>query len=231
MTPHSIAITNQLSWLPASAAPAAVGLPPGYAAYLKVLPPLGIDRSVPIAAYSFAQKTVAELHARVAFWNKYGIVRGQPAANQLAAITYREVAASLGLLYDAQFDSDAIARAYGGWPPHLGSSPALRAAFVQQLVQAFGATTPAYFYGIAEEGNGEWDKDGFPVDWLKQGRLADLPAVVGEDGLLPTYFFAADHSWCCYQGELADLVVGCAAPLARVLLAQPGLEVVPLAAF
>ena len=234
MCRQPVALTDQLTWLPVAAgtsADAAPGLPIGYAAYLKVLPPLGIDHSIPIAEYSFAQKTVSELNARVAFWDKYGISQGQPAASKLVGITYREVATSLGLVYDAQFGSAAIVRAYGGWPPHLGSSPALQAAFLQQLTRALGATTPAYFYGSAAEGNGDWDKDGFPIDWLQQGQLADLPGVVGEGGLLPTYCFAADHSWCCYQGELADLVVGCAAPLARVLLAQPGLEVLPLTAF
>ncbi|WP_460585743.1 hypothetical protein [Hymenobacter arcticus] len=234
MSLQTVPITDQLAWLPqtpATAAPAAPGLPPGYAAYLKLLPPLGIDLSVPIAEYSFAQRTVAELNARAAFWKKYGIVQGQPSANRLETITYREVAAALDLVFDAQFSGADIARAYGGWPPHLGSSPALEAAFVQQLIQALGSATAVYFYGSAEEGNGYRSSDGFPADWLTYGLLADLPEVREESGGLPTYFFAADHSWCFYQGESADLVVGCAAPLAQALLAQAGLEALPLTTF
>ena len=76
---HYVTITDQLTWLPdhaGSAAPTVPGLPAGYEAYLKLLPPLGIDRSVPIAEYSFARGSVAELNARVAFWNKHGIVQG-----------------------------------------------------------------------------------------------------------------------------------------------------------
>ena len=153
---HYVTITDQLDWLPEHAGTAtAPGLPAGYGAYLKLLPPLGIDRSVPIAEYSFACGSVAELNARVAFWNKYGIVQGQPAASHLQPITHQELATSLGLPYNVEFDSAAISRAYGGhWPPYLGSSSLFTAAFAQRLTQAMGPATEAYFYGSQEEGNG-----------------------------------------------------------------------------
>lgn len=231
---QSVAITDQLTWLPqtpVAAAPSAPGLPPGYAVYLKLLPPLGIDRNVPIAEYSFAQRTVNDLNARAAFWNKYGIVQGQPSANRLETITYREVAASLGLVFDAQFSSADIARAYGGWPPHLGSSPALEATFIQRIIQVLGPATTTYFYGSEEEGNVYWGDDGFPTDWLMCGLLADLPEVHEQSGRIPTYFFAADHSWCFYQGESTDLIVGCTAPLAQALLARAELEALRLTGF
>ncbi len=226
-----IPIADQLNWLPRTpyaAVAVAPGLPPGYEVYLQLLPPLGIDRSIPIAEYSFATKTVAELNARVAFWDKYGIVLGQPSPEKLEAITYREVAASLDLNYDAQISGAAIARAYGSWPPHLGSSPALEAAFVQQLLQGIGPTVESYFHGADEEGNGHWESDDSRADWLKHGLSADLPEICRWGGRPPTYFFAADHSWCFYQSEEAPMVVGCAKHLAQALLAQPKLEILSL---
>lgn len=233
MSLQSITITDQLDWLPtipSAAAPVAPGLPQGYTAYLRILPPLGIDRSIPIAEYSLAKKTVAELNARVAFWNKYWIVQGQPSPSRLTPISYREVATSMGLAYDALFSSADIARAYGAWPPNLGSSPALEKAFVQQLLQVLGPATETYFYGSAEDGNGRWGDDGFREDWLQFGLTADLPSIYESNNQSPTYIFAADRAWCFYQSELADLVVGCNISLAQALLAQPGLEALPLVA-
>ena len=226
---HYVTITDQLAWLPdhtGTAAATVPGLPAGYRAYLKLLPPLGIDRSVPITEYSFACGSVAELNARAAFWTKYGIVQGQPAASRLQPITHQEIAASLGLAYGIDFDSAAISRAYGGhWPPYLGSSSLFTAAFAQRLTQVMGPATEAYFYGSQEEGNGIWDSDGCPADWLALGTLADLPEIYREDSAFPTYVFAADHSWCFYQAELVDwLAFGGPAEVANVLLASPGME-------
>jgi hypothetical protein len=224
-----VAIASQLAWLPENASGAAAawpGVPAGYGAYLKLLLPLGIDSSVPIAGYSFACSTVAALNARAAFWNNYGIVAGQPTASRLQPITHREVAATLGLPYDADFGRAAISRAYGGhWPPHLGSSALLTEAFAQQLAQLLGPATGAYFYGSPEEGNYSWDASGSPVSWLEMGTLADLPAVYRRDGAFPTYVFAADHSWCLYQAEDEEwLAFGGTVDLADVLLAQQDLE-------
>jgi len=223
-----VAITSQLAWLPenASGAAALPGLPAGYGACLKLLLPLGIDASVPIADYSFARSTVAELNARAAFWNKYGIMAGQPTAGRLQPITHREVAATLDLPYDADFGRAAISQAYGGhWPPHLGSSPLLTEAFAQQLAQLLGPATEAYFYGSQTEGNYAWDDNGFPSSWLEMGTLADLPAVYRRDEAFPTYVFATDHSWCLYQAEDEDwLAFGGPTDLADVLLAQQDLE-------
>ena len=229
MSLQRVPITDQLAWLPddTAATPAALaGLPTGYEVYLKLLLPLGIDRSVPIAEYSFACGTVAELNARAAFWNKYGIVLGQPAASCLQPITHRAVAASLGLPYDANSGGAAISRAYGGhWPPHLGSSSLLNEAFVQQLAQLLGPATETYFYGSWEEGNYDWDDNGLPISWLEAGTLADLPEVYRRDDAFPTYTFAADHSWCLYQAENEDwLAFGGTADLANRLLAQQDLE-------
>ena len=222
-----VAITSQLAWLPEnmSGATALPELPAGYGAYLKLLLPLGIDTSVPLADYSFARNTVAELNARAAFWHKHGIVMGQPTASRLQPITHRAVAAALGLPYDAAFSSAAIRQAYGGhWPLHLDSSSLLTEAFAQQLAQLLGAATETYFYGSPEEGNADWDASGLPVSWLRMGTLADLPTVYRRDGVFPTYVFAADHSWCLYQAEDEDwLAFGGTTGLADVLLAQQDL--------
>lgn len=228
MSLQRVAITNQLAWLPGNAGVAAVlpGLPVGYEAYLKLLLPLGIDRDVPIADYSFARSTVAELSARAAFWNKHGIVVGQPMASRLQPITHREVAATLGLPYDVGFSRAAISQAYGGhWPPHLGSSSLLTEAFACQLTQLLGAAAEVYFYGSHKEGNYAWDDSGLPNNWLELGTLADLLAVYQRDGVFPTYVFAADHSWCLYQAEDEDwLAFGGTTSLAHMLLVYQELE-------
>jgi|GEM_PF-2568057 len=229
MSLQRVAITGQLAWLPSDTeiAPAALaGLPADYEAYLKLPLPLEIDTSVPIADYSFARSTVAELNARAAFWNKYGIVAGQPTASRLQPITCREVAASLDLPYNADFGRAAISRAYGGhWPPHLGSSSLLTEAFAQQLAQLLGPATEVYFYGSQEEGNYDWGASGCPSSWLGMGTLADLPEVCQRADAFPTYVFAADHSWCLYQAEDEDwLAFGGTTDLANRLLAQQDLE-------
>ncbi len=229
MPAHAVPITDQLAWLPAHTGIAAKilpALPAGYEAYLKLLPPLGIDRSIPVTEYSFACRTVAELNARAAFWNEYEIVQGQPTASRLQRISYQEIATSLGLRYDADFGNAAISRAYGGqWPPHLGSSPLLMEAFAQQLALLIGATTAAYFYGSQDEGNSDWGSDGLPADWLAMGPLADLPKVYRRDSTFPTYVFAADHSWCLYQAESVEwLALGCTTSLADGLLRQADVE-------
>lgn len=220
-------ISNQLSWLPThshNAAAACPDLPSGYDAYLKLLIPLGIDLSVPIAAYSFAKRTIADLNARAAFWNTYHIQQGQPEAARLQPITYRELSTTLGLAYEATLDSAAIQRHYGDWPPHLGSSAKLEEAFVRQLVHVLGPQQPAYFYGSAEEGDGVWDEHGFRQDWFAQGQVADLVTVFQEHGKLPAYCFAPDHSWCLYQGEVGWMALGCTAALAHTFLEHATIE-------
>jgi hypothetical protein len=157
MTLRTLPIRDQLGWLPTHpqlAAASCPALPRGYDVYLKLLPPLGIDPSVPIASYSFATRTSADLNTRAAFWATHHIQRGQPDPTRLQPITYRQVSAQLGLAYEASLDSAAIRRHYGEWPPHLGSSAVLEEAFVRQLVQLLGPQQPAYLYGAAEEGNG-----------------------------------------------------------------------------
>ena len=229
-----VAITSQLAWLPenTSGAAALSGLPAGCGTYLKLLLPLGVDTSVPLADYSFACSTVAELNTRAAFWNKYGIVKGQPKTSRLRPITNRAIAAMLGLPYDAAFSSAVISQAYGGhWPPHLSSSSLLTEGFAQQLAQLMGPATETYFYGSPEEGNADWDASGLLVSWLAIGTLADLPAVYRRDGVFPTYVFAADHSWCLYQAEDEDwLAFGGPTDLADVLLAQQDLAAFRLTA-
>ncbi|MCB2380541.1 hypothetical protein LGH70_23305 [Hymenobacter sp. BT635] len=214
-----------LDWLPvASNVPAFLGLPLGFAAYLKLLPPLGIDRSVPMVNYSFAVRTVEQLNARAAFWTKHGIVTGQPAPDRLTPISYRQVAAEMGVAYTPEFGNVAIQRAYGGWPPHLGSSLSLEVALVQQLVAVLGSQTDTYFFGSEDEGNYRWDTEGFPTDWLEQGKARDLVDLYQQERRWPTYTFAADRAWCLYQGEDQELVLGCSLTLAQQLLTHPTVE-------
>jgi hypothetical protein len=227
MTLQALSITDQLSWLPTQpqqAATACPALPSGYDAYLKLLLPLGIDPSVPIASYSFAKRTIVDLTARAAFWDTYHIQRGQPDPTRLRPITYREVSTRLGVVYDAAFDSEAIRRHYGEWPPHLGTCVALEEDFVRQLVHILGPQQPAYLYGSADEGNGVWDAAGFRQDWLGQGHVADLVTVYQQQGQLPTCCFAPDHTWCLYQGEVEWVALGCAASVAHAFLAEATIE-------
>lgn len=227
MTLRTLPITDQLGWLPTHPSQAAIScaaLPRGYDVYLKLLFPLGIDPTVPIASYSFAKRTSADLNARAAFWDRYHIQRGQPDPARLQPITYREVSTQLGLAYDATLDREAIRRHYGEWPPHVGSSVALEEAFVQQLVHLLSPQQPVYCYGAMDEGNGVWDAEGFPQDWLAQGQVVDLVTLYQQQGQLPTYCFAPDHTWCLYQGEVEWVALGCAAPLAQAFLAEATLE-------
>ncbi|GAA4038760.1 hypothetical protein GCM10022409_25510 [Hymenobacter glaciei] len=222
-------ITNQLEWLPVKREGIAfdlLGLPAGFDAYLKILHPIGVDRSIPITAYSFAKRTIADLNTRAAFWDKYGIANGKPEPSKLENVSYREIAASLGIAYNSEFNSETIQQFYGEWPPHLGSSIALEEAFVQQIIQILGPETETYFYGSVEEGTYHLDNDGLPVEWLQQGVASDLLEVYRRDSQLPTYLFAVDHSWCLYQGEWIDWVaVGCSAHVTHALMAHPSLEV------
>lgn len=228
MTLRTLPITDQLGWLPIypqQAAAACPALPSGYDMYLKLLSPLGVDPSVPIASYSFATRTTADLNTRATFWDTHHIQRGRPDPTRLQPTTYYDVSTQLGLAYDAALDSEAIRRYYGEWPPHLGSNAALEEAFVQQLIQVLGPQQPAYFYGAADEGNGSWDAAGFPQDWLAQGQVAELLTLYQQQGQLPTYCFAPDHTWCLYQGEGEWIALGCAALLAQAFLAAATLEV------
>jgi hypothetical protein len=227
MALQALSITDQLHWLPTQpphGATVCPVLPSGYDTYLKLLLPLGVDPDVPIAAYSFAKRTVADLNARAAFWDTYHIQRGQPNPARLQPITYREVSTQLGVGYDASFDSTAIRRHYGEWPPHLGSCAALEEAFVRQLVHVLGPQQPAYLYGAADEGNGVWDAEGFRQDWLAQGQVADLVTVYQQQSQLPTYCFAPDHTWCLYQGEVEWVALGCAASVAHTFLTEATIE-------
>jgi hypothetical protein len=232
---NSVPITDQLEWLPLkgeSKAADLLGLPAAFDAYLKILPPLGIDRSIPITAYSFAKRTIIDLNARAAFWDKHGIINGKPGPGKLEKISYRELAAGLGLAYNSEFNSEIIRQFYGEWPPHLGSSAALEEDFVQQITQVLGPKTETYFYGSVEEGNYHWDNDRLPVEWLQQGIASDLLEVYRRDNQLPTYLFATDHSWCLYQGEWNNWVaIGCAAHIANELMTHPGLEAFYLNSF
>ena len=229
MSLYPIPISEQLDWLAINRDNAAnnlFGLPAIFEAYLKILPPLGIDYSVPIADYSFTKRTVADLNVRAVFWNQHNIINGQPNPEHLESITYREVAGILGLKYNAEFDSNSIRRFYGEWPPHLGSSTALNEAFAQQLAQTLGPESDAYFHGSIDEGNYDWDNDGFPTDWLELGTVGDLLIVHRRDGQLPTYTFSTNRAWCLYQSESTDsVVIGCAAHVAQALLTNPCLEV------
>ncbi|TGE21024.1 hypothetical protein [Hymenobacter metallicola] len=227
-----VPITDQLGWLPptvSEAAPGSLGVPQGYDAYVKLFPVLGIDRSIPLASYSFACTSVADLNARVAFWNTYGIHQGGPPAERVERITYREAAALAGMPAQVPVSWEAICDFHGERPPNLGSSPTLEEAFIEHLVQVLGATTDTFFHGSVEEGNYRWDAEDMPVDWLERGICADLLSVYQRDNALPTYMFAADHAWCLYQAEWVSWsVIGCSAPLALALLQHSYLETLPL---
>lgn len=226
---YPVSDCSPLDWLPlTSEVPAVSGLPVGFAAYLKLLPPLGIDRSVPLANYSFAARTVEQLNARAAFWTKHGIVLGQPASDRLTAITYRQVAAELGVAYTPAFGNEAIHHAYGGWPPHLGSGLSLEVAFAQQLVAVLGPRTDTYFFGSVEEGNYRFDAEGMPTDWLEQGQAGDVIDLYQQERRWPTYTFAADRTWCLYQGEDQELALGCSRVIAQQLQTHPAWETWPL---
>lgn len=229
MSRRPVPDTSPLDWLSlADDVPTVSGLPLGFAAYLKLLPPLGIDRSVPVGDYSFAVRTVAQLNARAAFWTTYGIVEGRPAPDRLNPITYRQVAADLGMAYTPAFGNAAIHRAYGGWPPHLGSSLALEVAFAQQLVAVLGPETDTYFFGSVNEGNYRWEAQDQPTDWLEQGQARDVVDLYQQERQWPTYTFAADRAWCLYQGEDQELGLSCSLAIAQQLLTHPMLESWPL---
>ena len=216
---------SPLDWLPLTGnVPAVSGLPLGFAAYRELLPPLGIDRSIPMATYSLKVSTVAQLNARAAFWDTHGICQGQPAPERLTPIAYRQVATELGVAFTPAFGNEAISRAYGGWPPHLGSSLALEVAFAQQLVAVLGPRTDAYFFGSVDEGNYRWDAQGLPTDWLEQGRAENLVDLYQQERRWPTYAFAADHTWCLYQGEDQNLALGCSVDMNQALLVHPTVE-------
>jgi len=233
---------SPLDWLPLAGAVSAVaglplagvvsavaGLPLGFPAYRKLLPVLGINRSIPVATYSFKARTVEQLNARAAFWNTHGIHQGQPAPDRLTPITYRQVAAELGVAFTPAFGNEAISRAYGGWPPHLGSSIALEMAFAQQLVAVLGPQTDTYFFGSVAEGAYRWDAQGLPTDWLERGQAEGLLDLYQQERRWPTYTFAADHTWCLYQGEEPEwLALGCSAEIAQTLRTQTTLESLPL---
>jgi hypothetical protein len=219
-----------LDWLPlADNTPSVSGLPLGFATYLRLLPALGIDRAIPVDSYSFASRTVEQLNARATFWTTYGIHQGQPAPERLLSITYRQVAAALGMPFTPAFGNEAIRRAYGDWPPHLGSSLALEVALAQQLVDVLGPQSATYFYGSVAEGAYRWDAEGLPTDWLEQGRAQEVVALYQQERRWPTYTFAADQSWCLYQGEDNEwLALGCSAEMAQTLRTQTTLESLPL---
>lgn len=230
MSRRSVSDLSPLDWLPlASDVPAVSGLPFGFAAYLQLFPSLGIDRSIPLDAYSFAARTVDQLNARATFWTVHGIQHGQPAPERLTPITYRQVAAELGIPFTPAFGNEAIRRAHGGWPPHLGSSLELEVALAQHLVDVLGPQSKTYCYGSVAEGAYRWDAEGMPTDWLEHGRAQDVVDLYQQERSWPTYTFAADHTWCLYQGEEQEwLVLGCSAEMAQALRTQTTLESLPL---
>ena len=219
-----------LAWLPLSNdTPNVSGLPLGFAAYQRLLPALGIDRSIPLDAYSFAARTVDQLNARATFWTVHGIQHGQPAPGRLTPITYRQVAAELGMPFTPAFGNEAIRRAHGDWPPHLGSSLGLEVALAQHLVDVLGPQLDTYFYGSVAEGAYRWGAEGMPTDWLEQGRAQDVVDLYRQERRWPTYTFAADHTWCLYQGEEPEwLALGCSAEMAQTLRTQTAVESLPL---
>lgn len=197
----------------------------GYEAYIKLLPPLGIDTAIPLADYAADCRTVADLNKRAAFWDAHGIRLGAPTPERLQPITYREVAKIFGLIYDEKMSGEAIRLAYGVWPPNLGVNELLTQSFVARLIQITGPTTATYFHGSVDEGNYHFDEEGFPQDWLEQGVAADLSEVVHRDNAFPIYTFAANHSWCLYQAEYNDwLEIGCSNNMADKLFADHKLE-------
>lgn len=230
MSLQSVTITDQVDWLatpaPGPDSPLQDALPSGFAAYLKILTPLGIDRRIPLADYSFSTRSIEALNNRVKFWNTYQIVGGRPMPENLEPISYREVAASLGVTYDAAFDDSTIFRHYNGhWPPNLGSSKSLEMAFIQELLAVLGATTPTYFHGTIDDGNYRFTDDNDVVDWLDLGVAADLSYIMQRDPDYPSYAFAADHSWCLRHPEDAGwLLLGCSEQLRSTLRARPALE-------
>ncbi|TGE27995.1 hypothetical protein [Hymenobacter metallicola] len=227
---QSVTIKHQVDWLSASTlrheSPLKEALPPGFAVYLKILTPLGIDRRIPLADYSFSTRSIEALNNRVNFWNTYQIVGGFPAPENLEPITYHEIATSLGVPYNASFDTAAIRQQYNGhWPPNLGSSNALEAAFVQELVAVQGATTPTYFYGTIDDGNYRFTDDNDVVDWLELGIAADLSPIMQRDPDYPSYVFAADHSWCLRHPEDAGwLLLVCSKQLYNAIYTHSTLE-------
>ena len=229
MSRCSVSDLAPLDWLPlADNVPAISGVPLGFGSYLNLLPPLGVDRSIPVATYSFQARTVEQLNARAAYWNTHGIHHGQPAPDRLTPITYRQVAAELGVAFAPTFGNEAIARAFGGWPPHLGSSLALEVAFAQQVVEVLDPQTDTYFFGSVAEGASRWDGQGLPADWLERGRAEDLLDLYQQERRWPTYTFAANRTWCLYQGEDQELALGCSLAIAQQLQAHPELETWPL---
>ncbi|MCB2377470.1 hypothetical protein LGH70_07750 [Hymenobacter sp. BT635] len=234
MSLQSVTISDQVDWLaiptPGPDSSLKEYLPRGFAAYLKILTPLGIDRRIPLNNYSFSSRSIDALNNRVNFWNTYRIVGGRPAPENLEPISYRELAASLGVAYDASFDAAAISRQYNGyWPPNLGGSDTLEAAFSQKLVAALGAATPTYFYGSLDDGNYHFTADNDLTDWLELGVAADLGPVFQRDRDYPSYAFAADHSWCLRHPEDAGwLLLGCSTQLRESLHTCAALELFDL---
>jgi hypothetical protein len=228
MSLHVVPLAEAPVWLSAPywlTAPELAGVPAGFAAYVKLLPPLGIDRSIPIEAYPRASRTVEDLQARASFWTAHGIVRGKPPEARVVPTTYRAVAQWLGLPYTPALGADALVAAFGSWPPHLGTTEAMEVAFLERIVALLGPQTATYFHGTVDEGNYRWGPDGFPVDWLERGVAADLLTVCRRDGAFPSYVFAADHRWCIYEGEWTDwkIIAGSQA-LAQAFLDAPDLE-------
>ena len=223
---QEVVTTDQLDWLklPPAAPGQGHGLPAGFEAYLKLLLPIGIDRSIPLEEYSPKRSTVAEMNARAAFWRKYNIGGPSKTDAKLTPIKYSELATIWGVPYDKDFTPERITKAYGEWPPNLRESDKLNKQFIQFLTQALGSSTPTYFSGTVDNGDYHW-MGGFPADWLELGTAADLTQIYQRDEQFPGNVFDTKHTWCLSHTEFNDyLVLGCPAAIAHELSSHSAIE-------
>jgi hypothetical protein len=158
---QEVVIIDQLNWLKLHPVTSGQGhgLPIGFEAYLKLLLPIGIDRSIPLEEYSPKRSTVAEMNARAAFWRKYDIDGSSKTDDKLIPIKYSQLAKIWSIPYDKDSTPERIIKAYGEWPPNLRESSKLNEHFIQLLTQALGSSTPTYFSGTVDNGDyplGEW---------------------------------------------------------------------------
>jgi hypothetical protein len=195
---------------------------------LKILLPIGIDRRIPIAEYSFKSSSIAEMNAREAFYRKYDL--GGPTAtdDHLTPITYRELAQYWGIPYTSSFTPGNVSTHLGGWPPNLREIKQLNEAFVQLLIQVIGPAAPVYFSGSVDNGDYHWVNDS-PADWLEIGTVSDLAHLYQRDGQFPSYIFDPIHACCLIHIELSEyMFLGCSSCLADAIDAYPVLEMLRL---
>ena len=169
-------------------------LPRGFYAYIKILLPIGIDRSMPLQEYPAKGNSIATLNARADFWNRYGICLGHPSPEKLEATTNKEIAKLFGVEYNADFSSSLIAQTFGEWPPNLGINCVLSSQFIQILIQLLGQHQQVYFAGTIDNGDYQWDNE-MPVDWLEEGVVADLLSIYKRHEIYAQCMFPANHAW------------------------------------